>query len=814
MPSFSSPADALSEPWASTTLPALERANLLLAAMTFEDKVNLVMGDTAALAHLRIPSLEKVDASGGLRGDTGVTAFPIPLALAATFNSSLAYDYGAAIGAEARAHGWSVILGPTVDVERRGNSGRLPEGYGEDPLLNGVIGERVSRGMQDQRLITNLKHFSAYNQEKDRNTLSVRVSERALHERYNAPFYHIIKRGAALSIMGAYPRINGTYACENAALMDGLRAETGWHGFMLSDFLAGEDPVAGFNAGIDNTTLYPNFPREAFGDGRVSGARLDQAAQRTLFAVFASGLYELPAGVLEKTKPVSTNAHKALAQRAGEQSIVLLKNRDALLPLDKARLRTLAVIGCAGRDVITGPEGSTYVQPDDFQTPLDAIARAAGDGVRVRFAQGSHGDHPLPVIPASALTTPDGTSPGLLGAFYANADFAGEPVATQIAPTLDFAAAPVDELPGGWSARWRGMLTAPRSGWVNLSVLCSGSVKVFIDGRCVIAGTRETSYFITNAYSYPLLCGAMMTAGRAAEIVVEFSSPFSPLHMFMGKHLHLGWQPHSLLPEAVAAAAQADAAVVWVNQAAGEGMDRDSFGLPGDQNALIEAVCAANPNTVVVLNTSGAVLMPWLDRVAAVLQVWYPGEVVGTAPAAVLFGDAEPGGRLPITFPATEEQTIPAYAGGGAVDLAEGVFAGYRHFMRHAHTPLFAFGHGLSYTTFEYSDLGIAPLSEPDAFSVRVRVRNSGTRSGSEVVQAYVGELPAPVPMPARQLAGFAKVTLGPGEAAVAEIVVARRSLSYWDESAQAWATPAGRVNVFVGGSLADERLRGAFDVR
>ncbi len=814
MSSTNTSVDTRAEPWANAALPAQKRAELLLAAMTFEDKVNLVMGKTAALAHLHIPSLEKVDASGGLRGDTGVTAFPIPLALAATFNCSLAYDYGAAIGEEARAHGWSVILGPTVDVERRGNSGRLPEGYGEDPLLNGVIGERVSRGMQDQYLISNLKHFSAYNQEKDRNTLSVRVSERALHERYNAPFYYAIERGAALSIMGAYPRINGTYACESAALMDGLRAETGWQGFMLSDFLAGEDPVAGFNAGIDSTTLYPHFPREAFGDGRVSGARLDQAVRRTLFAVFASGLYEHPVGALDKAKPVSSTAHKALAQRAGEQSIVLLKNRDSLLPLDKARLRTLAVIGCAGRDVITGPEGSMYVTPDDYVTPLDAITRAAGEGVRVRFAQGTHGDHPLPVIPASALTAPDGASPGLLGAFYANADFAGEPVATQIAPTLDFAAAPVDGLPGSWSARWRGTLTAPASGWVNFSVLCSGSVKIHIDGRCVLAGTRETSYFVTNAYSYPLLGGAMMTAGVPADIVVEFSSPFSPLHMFMGKHLHVGWQPHSLLPDAVAAAAQADAAVVWVNQVAGEGMDRDSFRLPGDQNALIEAVCAANPNTVVVLNTSGAVLMPWIDRVAAVLQVWYPGEAVGTAPAAVLFGAAEPGGRLPVTFPATEDHAILAYTGGGAVDLDEGVFAGYRHFLRHAHTPLFAFGHGLSYTTFVYSSLQIAPLPAPDAFLIRVTVRNSGARHGSEVVQAYIGQLPTPVPTSSRQLAGFAKMTLAPGELAVAEILVSRRALSFWDESTQTWATPAGRVNVYVGGSVVDERLRGAFDVR
>ena len=795
-----------SAPWADAQRPPLERADLLLAAMNFDDKVNLVMGNTAALAHLGVPSLERVDASGGLRGDTGVTAFPAPLALAATFDAELAYAYGAAIGEEAREHGWAIILGPTVDVERRGNSGRLPEGYGEDPTLNGVIGERASRGMQDQHLITCLKHFTAYNQETDRNSLSIRVSDRALHEIYNAPFYTAIEAGSALSIMGSYPQVNGVYACENAALMDQLRAETNWSGFMMSDFMAGRDAVAGFNAGMDTTTLYPHFPREAFGDGRVSPERLDQAARRMLYAVFASGLFEHPVGALDQAKPVKTPAHQSLARRVAEAGIVLLKNEPPVLPLNKARLRTLAVIGCVNQDGITGPEGSSYVVPGDYVTPLDAITAVAGEQVQVLFAQGSHGDHPLPVIPSAALSTPDGASAGLLGVFYANPNFAGDPVATQVMPTLDFAAAPVEGLPGGWSARWTGKLTSPVTGWVNFSALCSGHVEVSVNGQCVIAGHRDTTHFITGGYSYPLLGSAQMTAHEPAEIVVEFSSPFHVLHTFMGKHLHLGWHTKPLIAEAVAAAQRADAAIVVVNQAAGEGMDRD-FGLPGDQDRLIEAVCEANANTIVVLNTPGAVLTPWVDQAAAVLQLWYPGEAIGTALASVLFGDAEPGGRLPVSFPASEDQTLPPYLGGGHIDFVEETFVGYRHYQHHNHVPRFAFGHGLGYTQFEYADLTIAPLTgSRDAAVVSVTVRNVGARAGSEVVQVYVRE---PAQDAVKQLAGFAKIRLAPRESQTVRIHIPRRILSRWDRATQAWVMTKERVSICVGRSSLDERLTG-----
>ena len=337
---------------------------------------------------------------------------------------------------------------------------------------------------------------------------------------------------------------------------------------------------------------------------------------------------------------------------------------------------------------------------------------------------------------------------------------------------------------------------------------------MLVDGQCVISGTRPTPHFILGGYSYPLLGSIQMAANRPVDIVVEFSTPFSPLDAIMGKHLHLGWETEQLIPAATATAKQADVAVVIANQASGEGMDRDTFSLPGDQDRLIQALCAANPNTVVVLNTPGAVLMPWLDQAAAVLQEWYPGEAVGTALASILFGESEPAGRLPITFPAAEDQAIPAYTGGGSVDFAEDVFVGYRYYGQQGYQPLFPFGYGLSYTQFEYTDLQITPLDDLlNVASVRVTVRNTGQRTGSDVVQVYIGKLPAPVPTPGRQLAGFARVTLNPRESTTVELPIPRRILSYWDDSARSWVTPGGTVPIYVGSTSADDRLTGALTI-
>jgi beta-glucosidase len=804
-------AGALGAPPAAAAHPA-QRADALLARMTTQDRIDLVTGNFAPLARLGIPALTLVDASSGLRGETGVTAFPVPEALAATFDTGLAERYGSAVGAEGRGKGYNVMLGPTVDLSRTGLSGRQTESYGEDPLLSGDVGAGVARGMGANKVIATVKHHTAYNQEVNRDFADMRVSERALREVHDAPTEAALTRGGADAVMCSYPKINGTYACENKALLDRLRTQAGFRGFVVSDFNAGTDRVAGFNAGVDSTLLWPDFPRDAFTSGAISPARLAEAARRILVAMFDSGVFDNP--VPSPAADVSTVANKALADQVGRDGSVLLKNSGPVLPIARTAGKKVAVIGPAGRDAITGVAGSSYVEPGTYLTPVEAIRSAAGSGVTVTAAQGSLGDARLPVVPSTALRAPNGSA-GLLGTYYNGPDFAGPPIASSVSPTIDWTGAPVGGLPGAWSARWTGTITPTATGLVRFSAVLSGAVTVKVGGTTVISGGRSFSNFLFGPYSYPLQGQLRLTAGAPVPITVEYSTRSPQGAAYFGPELHLGWQPQSLIPAAVTAARAADVAVVYVNQASGEGMDRDSFDLPGDQNELVDAVATANPNTVVVLNTPGAVLMPWLGKVRGVLQAWYPGRAVGTGPAAVLFGDADPGGRLPVTFPASNAQrpvgpSAAAYPGvNGRVSYDEDVFLGYPNYLRNGWTPLFPFGYGLSYTTFARDAAVVTPLTG-DAAGVRVTVRNTGARTGTEVVQAYVGSLPAAVPTPARRLAGYAKVTLRPGESRTVQISIPRRVLSYWDTAGQRWVTPRGAVQVYVGKSAADTRGVGA----
>ncbi|WP_432485851.1 beta-glucosidase [Kineococcus esterisolvens] len=803
------------QPWRDATRSPAWRADALLRAMTMDEKVTLILAtndeDFDPLAHLGIPQMRRVDASGGLRGDTGVTAFPAPNALGATFDTALAERYGQAVGAEARAKGWNVVLGPTLDVDRNGLSGRAAEGYGEDTLVNGEMGAAVARGLESNDVIAMLKHFTVYNQESGpRETLAVDVSERALREVHYPAFEKAIREGGADSVMCAYPKVNGEFVCQNEELLADLKQDLGLEGYVATDFNPRTDPVAGINAGVDSQSLFPGTPREAFFDGRIPQERTEDAARRVLVALFDSGAYDnpLPTAIPDV---VTTDEHQRLARETGAAASVLLKNSGAL-PLSKRD--SVAVIGPAGSDAITGIEGSSYVDPGDFTTLAEAVREKAGAELTT-VSQGSLGDVALPTVPASAFTAPGGEQ-GLQAEFFANPDFQGAPVATTTTPNVDFSgAAPVGGLPAQWSARFSGTITPTATGLARFSSLLSGSAKVTVGGETVFDGSRFIWDFFFAPQEYTLGGTVPLTAGEPVPITVEYSTREAG---FFGPRLTLGWQPESLIPAAVEAAKEAETAVVVVNELTGEAVDRLGLRLPGDQDALIEAVAAVNPRTIVVLNTPGPVLMPWLDDVEGVVQSWYQGEAVGTATADVLYGDAEPGGRLPVTFPAAEGQG-PTHDTGASVEYDEGIHVGYKWYDQQDEEPLFAFGHGLSYTTFEHRDLRAGSLDtrkgEHETASVRVRVRNTGQRAGSDVVQVYVGHLPTDaVDTPEKTLAGFAKVALRPGEKRDVRVELDRRALSYWDEDADRWVTPTGEVPVYVGRSAADVDLVGSMTVK
>ncbi|MFI7135150.1 glycoside hydrolase family 3 protein [Nonomuraea sp. NPDC050153] len=819
------------EPWRDPGKPAPARADALLAVLTQDEKLAAAVGDLAPLARHGVPLLNSKDGPSGI-GLPGTTAFPSSQALAATFDTGDATAVGAAIARELRGKGRNVWLGPAVDIARTPLAGRQPENLGEDPYLAGELAAAESAAAKAEHVIVTAKHYTGNNQEYYRTGvitpagrtggINTVVSERALKEIYERPFTPIVTRGGADAVMCSYNQVNGLQACQNKKLLDDLKKQFG--GIVTPDFgQAVRDQAAAANAGVD----LPQYDqgsggrtKDIFTSGAVPQARLDDIVRRTLFAIFNSGVYDNPVG--PGADVVSTPEHRELATKVATDSTVLLKNRARTLPLDHPR--SIAVIGPSGSDALYTNGGSAAVPTTvgGDVTPLAGIRARAG--VTVTAAQGSAGDVPaVTPIPGDVLTTTDSSGArvaGVTATYWNNPDFTGNPALTRTD-----ASPGVNGTPAGvtspYSARWTGTLTPPETGLYRITMLGRGIASLYLGGKRIATGYREGASFLAGP-QYPIQGTIRLTAGKPIDLRVDYAAN-------LGRPgLSLAWQTPSQtqIPAAVEAARTADVAVVFANSAAGEGMDHSSLSLQGDQNELIEAVAKVNRRTVVVLNTGGPVLMPWLDKVDAVIQAWYPGQQFGTALAAVLFGDTDPGGRLPVTFPATDGQG-PAAAGGartypGVIDsttnaqsYAEGIYVGYRWYDKTGQKPLFPFGHGLSYSTFRYDSDVSGSFSDTttalDAIAgqAKVNVTNTGPRAGSTTVQVYVGHLRTTVDTPARQLAGVATLRLKPGENRQISIPISTRSLSYFDEKHHAWRTPCGRVPIYIGSSSADTRLAG-----
>jgi beta-glucosidase len=658
-----------------------------------------------------------------------------------------------------------------------------------------------------------VKHFAANNQEIQRvgnafgspplsPAIDVMVSERALEEIYLPAFKAAVQEGGAQSVMCSYPRVNGLYACQNPFLLGTLKDEWGFAGFVGPDALvAVRDTRAAIDAGTDNFQLggAGQSPTQVL--AQVPDERLDDMVRRILTAMFSVGLFDHPS-TGDPGAVVSTAEHQALATDLAEAGAVLLKNDAGALPIG-ADVRSIAVIGYdAGPGTQTSEGGSAAVVGGPVVTPLSAITARAGQVVTVTQADGTLGVVPLPIVPADVLTPSSGSGNGLLATYYATMDWTGSPVDTAVTPTID---ANNVLVPGRFSARWTGMLTPSTTGRYRFSLRYAGVVRLFVDGTLVASGDSEGLDALIPGGAFTTAQGtATLSAGNPVSIVIEYSVGAS----IVGSSLHFGWQPPdpALLADAVAAASAADVAIVFVNDVTSEGMDRTSLALPGDQDALVEAVAAANPRTIVVLHTAAPVLMPWLADVAGVIEAWYPGQVSGDAVAAVLFGDVEPGGRLPMTFPASAMQgpagDVAQYPGtGGAVRYDEGIDVGYRFFDRAGETPLLPFGYGLSYTSFSLDRPRVT--RRHGRYRVSVRVKNTGSRTGAAVVQLYVG-FPDATGEPPNQLKGFGKVVLAPGKRQRATMTLDAASFATWSTAEHRWTVVPGEYVLRIGTSSRD----------
>jgi beta-glucosidase len=826
----------------NTRLSPEQRAGLLVGQMTLDEKIAMVHGAgypqppngagyagvVPANARLGIPALYLADSPVGVgNGSTQVTQWADTSALASTWDTSLASAYGSAYGAEQAGKGHNIALMPTINPVRLPLWGRAPETFSEDPYLTGAQAVPEIRAVQGKHVIATTKHFVANNQEILRSHINVVAAQRTLEEIYFPAFKMAVQQGKTGAIMCSYNRVNGTYACENAQnLTDTLRDAWNFDGLVMSDWGALHSTVKAARSGLDlempgvadENNLSPLdqlFGGQYFGsrlkaavlNGSVPESTLDAMVTHILTAMFRIGLFDhpLPAPADVKTAVVSTPAHQALSTKIATNGSVLLKNSRSLLPLSTGTVRSIAVIGdAASEHPQTAAGGSATVLPSQpVVTPLAGITARAGAGVHVTHARGTLGvTGPLTAVPATAFGS------GLTVQYFASNDLSGTPFATGTVPNLDYTGAPA-AVAGHpvWSARYTGTLTAPATGDYRFSLSGGGNVRVWVDGTPVVSFAP-----MHEPNSYGL---ARITAG-AHTIRVEIT-PFQATLVTVDAFavtagLHLGWQPQEnlMVDEAATAAHAADVAVVVVSVPAAEGMDRSSLALPGDQDRLISAVAAANPHTIVVLNSSSAVTMPWLGSVGAAVEAWYPGQTSGTALAQVLFGDVNPSGKLPVTFPASDGQmparsTVEYPGDGDDVYYSEGLLVGYRWYDATGRTPLFPFGYGLSYTSFRMSNLAVT--RHGGRLIAKVTVKNSGRRTGAQVVQLYAGS-PASAKEPPRRLEAYVKVSLAPGQSRRVTLSFAVSSLASWDNPDTGWVLHRGTYRVYVGDSSRSLPLR------
>jgi beta-glucosidase len=787
-------ATAAACPWVTSHVPISQRVAQVMAQMTIPNEITMVEGQgttnpyvfyMAGIPSLCIPSLGEEDGPNGVAdGLTGVTQLPAGVALAATFDPSLASQYGQVVGSEEVGKGAAVNLGPTINIDRDPRWGRSFETYTEDPYLNASLAVSEIDGLQRTGEMDQVKHYAVYNQETYRNTAQddVIIDNRTLQEIYLPAFQAAVQQSQAASVMCSYAVINGNFACNNKFLETTMLRDT-WNfpGFVTSDYGALHN-VDGATDGTDQEQPFSDY----FGatletvveNGTIPRSTLNTMVQRILTEMFRFNLIAKPlTGSTSAT--VTTPAHQAVGTDVAETGTTLLKNSGSVLPLASGG-SGVAVIGPAASAAVTyGGGGSAAVLPSATVSPLQGLQAAAGSGTPVSYTQGLPTDTSLPAIPAANL------SPA-----YAATPFGGS---------------------------YTGTLTAPETGTYVLAITndcgCYTPTYLTLDGKQII---DDPSTPPVHTYSVAV----NLTAGQTYTLGIS------------GASSALTWgTPSALAPGLTAAAAAAKSAktavVVVSDDTESEATDRLSLNLPSAQDELIAAVAAANPRTVVVINAGAPVAMPWLNQVAGVVDAWYPGQSSGTALASVLYGRTDPGGHLPVTFPASLAQvpasTTAQFPGNGTtVQYSEGLDVGYRWYDTKDIQPLFPFGYGLSYTSFKYSGLQVTrAVQGTQDVRVSATVTNTGRRSGADVAQLYV-TLPASAGEPPRQLKGFQRVSLAAGQSSRVRFTLTPADLSWFDTSAPGasatgggWSQSAGAYQVYVGDSsaLASLPLRGGFVV-
>lgn len=786
------------------------RVDHLLNQLTLDEKLKLLSGINSrfirGIARLGIPEMKMSDGPVGAHNDGPDTAYPSTIALAASFDKDLAERFGKSIGSDCRARGVNFLLGPAMNIYRVPVCGRNSEYLGEDPYLAGTMAGQIVTGLQSEGVAATMKHYAANNQEDHRGSVSVEADDRTLREIYLRHFEIAVRQAHPWAIMAAYNCINGEHCTANHWLeTDTLKNEWGFEGLVMSDWGATHDTLGPANAGLDlempgGHYFIPDKLMPLIKDGKISQATIDDKVRRILRVEVSLEFLDRPQQ--DKSIPLDDPHSAATALQIAREGAVLLKNDGDLLPLDRAKTKTLVVIGPNADPAVVGCGGSSQVEPFHSVSVLAGLRNVAGAGVNVIFIPTGDRQQLDNLCKHSIYQLPRSNAPGLRVQYFANKELKGKPMLSRTATTIDGNWNEQNPPPPGleqrnFSVRWAGRIVAPADGEYTFALGSHEGARLFINNKQIIDLWSGHPFKQVNTNIH-------LDAGKTYRIRVEFYSGWGE------SSVQFGWGPaqpilNSSEKEQIASA---DAAVICVGfdpLSESEGYDRP-YALPAEQNDLINMVSKMNHRSIVLVNAGGNVDMnPWIGNVPALLQAWYPGQEGGTALAEILFGDVNPSGHLPATFEKRFED-CPAFSNYPGKDdkvyYKEGIFVGYRYYDAKNVEPRFAFGYGLSYTTFAFSDLKIKPtLPDGQEFEVTVRVTNMGHRAGSDAAQFYVGQDDPSLPRPVRWLVGFQKVSLLPGESKTCRVMIDPTSLCYWDSSLHHWKVDAGGYHVWAGDS-------------
>ena len=793
-----------------------KRVDAILGKMTLDEKLTIIGGINdfciQAIPRLGLPALRMSDGPLGVHDYGPTTAYPAGISLAASWDTELARRVGESMGQDARARGVHFILAPGMNIYRAPMNGRNFEYFGEDPYLASRMAVSVVEGIQSQGVIATVKHFAANNMEYGRLDHSSDVDERTLREIYLPAFEASVKEAKAGAVMDAYNLVNGVYMTQNNFLNRVvLKKEWGFDGILMSDWGPTHDGIAAANAGLDlemPSAAFMNKPTllPAIQSGQVPLAVINDKVRRILRKAIQFGFYDREQ--TDASVPAYSQGGREVALEEARSGMVLLKNERNLLPLDKSKIKTIAVFGPDAYPAVIGGGGSSLTKPFNSVSYLEGISNYLGKNVRVLSSQETP---PLDAIvnQTEFLIAPAGPR-GLRGEYFNNDELHGEPAPVRTDERVDFHwgegsyadNGPVDH----FSVRWTGYFVPRTDDDYKFYVSADDGVRLFINDECVIDDWQRHGETL-DIYS------THMEPGKPYKIRLEYFENVGTATARFG----IAAATQTLGTEIKALASKADAVVLCVGfdpSTESEGGDR-TFRLPGGQDALIQQILEVNKNVIVVLTAGGNVDMThWIDQLPALLHAWYPGQEGGTAVAQILFGEVSPSGKLPASF----ERRWEDNASFGSyyptkrdkrLEYKEGIFLGYRHFDRTRVKPLFPFGYGLSYTTFQYSDLKVTPLSADlgAPITVSFNVKNTGSREGAEVAEVYVGDSHASVPRPVKELKGFAKVQLKPGERKRVTISLDRRAFSYYDVGTSAWKAEPGNFAILVGSSSAQIEL-------